>query len=635
MNSFQIGVIEQLKSKRRKMSDATREKTRNPKLKGVFLYPFGIEKSYALYIKKLIQTFTERAEDLIFPQLEMWYNEFNRADGFGADWSQVNSSLLDLQKNEFDKNAGNLTAAIFSFGEKTEKWNQEQNNKFVKQILSEPVFPQEAWLNPVLDSWEKENFELIKGLSNDYIKQINTIVSTGLQTGLEIGAIKKAIRTAGETMTGSRARLIARDQVGKLNGLLTKRRNEELGLSMYEWSTSMDERVRSSHRPLNFKTCRWDNATVYSDDGGKTWKSRASIGAVEKHPGIDIQCFSGETEFKSYVPINKLFRRFYNGKLAEFVTESGVIFKSTLNHPILGEDGRMRSAQFFNIGDYIANVPDNTFLPLFESEKINRVSTFEESFNFYSVISPISTVPGVASDFHGDGIINNKIDVIDVKSFLPLNKKIVFDKRVIEEFFTVSNMLFSALPNFSKELFMPPTLFNTPDSVVRFFGYLFSLLRVTESQEIRLATISTLNSMRLKNPGYATACDIVFFRESKDALAVREIFDDAFLRKLFFIWSREMALENNAVFSSIGKEIISTHSNNFREFSDRHPGFIQKDRIIQKRLVEFSSHVYNLENEFNWYTITYNRFIVNNCRCTSLPIFTDLITAVDNLLKKE
>jgi uncharacterized protein with gpF-like domain len=35
--------------------------------------------------------------------------------------------------------------------------------------------------------------------------------------------------------------------------------------------------------------CRWDNASVYSDDGGKTWKPRPS-GAVMQHPGQDYQC---------------------------------------------------------------------------------------------------------------------------------------------------------------------------------------------------------------------------------------------------------------------------------------------------------------------------------------------------------
>jgi hypothetical protein len=35
--------------------------------------------------------------------------------------------------------------------------------------------------------------------------------------------------------------------------------------------------------------CRWDDSSVYSDDGGKTWKPRPA-GAVRLHPGEDYQC---------------------------------------------------------------------------------------------------------------------------------------------------------------------------------------------------------------------------------------------------------------------------------------------------------------------------------------------------------
>ena len=91
-------------------------------------------------------------------------------------------------------------------------------------------------------------------------------------------------------MAESRARLIARDQIGKLNSQLTRERNEALGIDKYIWSTSEDERVRESHKVMNGKLCRWDDPTVYSDDGGQTWKSRASIGGEQEHPGIPVNC---------------------------------------------------------------------------------------------------------------------------------------------------------------------------------------------------------------------------------------------------------------------------------------------------------------------------------------------------------
>jgi hypothetical protein len=90
-------------------------------------------------------------------------------------------------------------------------------------------------------------------------------------------------------MKKSRVNLIARDQIGKLNSMATQARMQNVGLNMYIWETAHDERVRSTHVPMDGKLCQWDNPRVYSDDGGKTWIPRSS-GWVHLHPGMSIQC---------------------------------------------------------------------------------------------------------------------------------------------------------------------------------------------------------------------------------------------------------------------------------------------------------------------------------------------------------
>jgi SPP1 gp7 family putative phage head morphogenesis protein len=92
------------------------------------------------------------------------------------------------------------------------------------------------------------------------------------------------------TVTEERARVIARDQVGKLNGQLTELRQRQAGVTTYYWRTSRDERVREAHDVLEGMLCRWDDPTVYSDDGGATWKPRSAIGAFEGQPGGEFQC---------------------------------------------------------------------------------------------------------------------------------------------------------------------------------------------------------------------------------------------------------------------------------------------------------------------------------------------------------
>jgi SPP1 gp7 family putative phage head morphogenesis protein len=55
----------------------------------------------------------------------------------------------------------------------------------------------------------------------------------------------------------SRAQLIARDQIGKLNGELNQVRQEELGVTDFIWRTERDNRVRPEHAALEGKQYTW------------------------------------------------------------------------------------------------------------------------------------------------------------------------------------------------------------------------------------------------------------------------------------------------------------------------------------------------------------------------------------------
>lgn len=79
--------------------------------------------------------------------------------------------------------------------------------------------------------------------------------------------------------TKSRARLIARDQVNKLNGRLNQYRQQKLGGVKYIWATSKDERVRKDHAKLEGTTQSWDKPPVVDKATGR-----------RAHPGLDFNC---------------------------------------------------------------------------------------------------------------------------------------------------------------------------------------------------------------------------------------------------------------------------------------------------------------------------------------------------------
>jgi hypothetical protein len=75
----------------------------------------------------------------------------------------------------------------------------------------------------------------------------------------------------------------------KKSALENRKCMESLGLTMYIWETSGDERVCPSCRKMDEKLCKWDDPTVYSRNKGKDWIPRPK-GAPLTHPGEKEGC---------------------------------------------------------------------------------------------------------------------------------------------------------------------------------------------------------------------------------------------------------------------------------------------------------------------------------------------------------
>jgi hypothetical protein len=68
-----------------------------------------------------------------------------------------------------------------------------------------------------------------------------------------------------------------------------KERMEDMGLTMYEWQTAGDEKVRPSHALMDGKLCKWEDPSVYSINDGKTWIPRPAD-APHCHPREEEGC---------------------------------------------------------------------------------------------------------------------------------------------------------------------------------------------------------------------------------------------------------------------------------------------------------------------------------------------------------
>lgn len=252
-------------------------------------FPINVERAYAAMISKLIKQLHKLTMSYIKDKAAKWEKENARHDSLGFDLNQLVQTLLAQQQEWFtDGRKGNMIAAILGFGQKTSDFNKSEWKKQLAFAVGNPIYPAESWLSQMLVNWAMLNRKLVKSLTGTYIDRMSAIVQDSFAQGMLWKDVQKRLQATFSTLSDARARLIARDQIGKLNANLTKARHEQAGINAYEWLTSMDERVRDSHKPLNGLICRHSD-TLCSHDNGKTWEARPAEATLAA-PGEDIQC---------------------------------------------------------------------------------------------------------------------------------------------------------------------------------------------------------------------------------------------------------------------------------------------------------------------------------------------------------
>ena len=224
----------------------------------------------------------------VYPLLENWQKEIKQIND---TWEE---ELNIINENEFDKifieEKESFKKTLLTTGFLISVFNRNQWQKIINKSLGFDYFVFENWENSVLNTWVNRNVNLIKGLTEEYRKKISETIIDNFNRGVALKDLKINLQKINETFSDYRINLIAKDQVNKLNAQLSEQRQKDAGIEMYIWNTARDERVRPKHKVMQGKLCRWDDATVYSDDGGKTWKSRSSIGGINLHPGEDVNC---------------------------------------------------------------------------------------------------------------------------------------------------------------------------------------------------------------------------------------------------------------------------------------------------------------------------------------------------------
>lgn len=148
-------------------------------------------------------------------------------------------------------------------------FNRTQLNRQFRAVTGFD-FPDPARSNVgrLLEQARQENIRAIVDLTRTQQDRLERTLANSSRQGIPLSDLSSQIQVElGVTERG--ADVIAREQTFRINADLNELRIREAGLEKYEWSTSLDERVRPDHAALEGKIFSFDDPPIIDQKTGK------------------------------------------------------------------------------------------------------------------------------------------------------------------------------------------------------------------------------------------------------------------------------------------------------------------------------------------------------------------------------
>ena len=164
------------------------------------------------------------------------------------------------------------------------------------------------------------------------------------------------------------------------------------------------QELRKHIRDLSI--CRFNNTVRGRPDNNRT----PTMAEMES-------CFPAGTLVCPVGPVNKSYRRWYDGPMVTIKTASGRVLTATPNHPIFTVNGKT-AIKDVHVGDYAfgaATCDDMLSRAPYQYHKPTRIDEVFESLMETSQVERVGSTP---LDFHGDGVADGEINIVRANSHL-------------------------------------------------------------------------------------------------------------------------------------------------------------------------------------------------------------------------
>lgn len=497
-----------------------------------------------------------------------------------------------------------LAPSIRSWIVRVERWHRQRWVAGVRAVTGIDIgtFIRGLDAEPEVATFQQWASGLIRDVSDDARRKIEASTFRAVAEMRPRADFAKEIGTVLDT-SRKRALLIARDQTNKLSGKLDELRHREAGIEEYRWRTALDDRVRPTHRANEGKIFRWDTPP-------------ASTG----HPRTEINCFPGSHLADLDGRVVRAYRRWYEGELTEIVTASGARLETTPNHPILTGRG-WAPAHAIKIGDDLFKAEREPQLVNADDVE-QRQPRLSDLFAALGALGSTSRVGGGGADFHGDGSIDQDVDVVDLDRGLLADLHAAsaeaFGEDVLEE--ALMGLARASRPG-ARDL-LAGAVPSVPDRLMRAGGEAAAFLwaQALHANPTGLAGVAQAYAGTAERAGDGGARYAKALAECKNALACLVAPHKIVAIDLYAIVSgplhrlREEVSPRSEMLAERVRAESNLRANDLQGFAGLYSG----DAVVQVSVARgWSGHVYNLETGNNWFLV--NSTVVSNCRCTAQP----------------
>jgi len=169
-----------------------------------------------------------------------------------------------------------------------EKTEAQFVQEYERQTGTKPL-PRQLDVDEFVKDSLQANVSLIKTIPSQYFDRIKTLTEQAVRQG----KLSRDLRNEVEELTKStrnRAKLIARDQIGKLVGNIEEARQRKIGVTHYIWRTKRDGRVRSFSNSDGYSDHKRLEGTIQKWSDPPITVFRGKRAGERNHPQQDIQC---------------------------------------------------------------------------------------------------------------------------------------------------------------------------------------------------------------------------------------------------------------------------------------------------------------------------------------------------------